>query len=128
MFGWIPIIGPFLQAGVNAFTVYQDASTRKAKIAADERVAEGGQDVAIIQGRIDLAKSFAHDVGVAFARDLIINWYAIYISLIFYDSCFRNILPPWMTWRVLAIPDSLNYLCGGIIAFLFASAWRGKQL
>ena len=62
---------------------------------------------------------------MVFARDLILNWYAIYISLIFYDSCFRNLLPDWMTWRVLAIPSELSYLCTGIIAFLFVSAWRG---
>jgi hypothetical protein len=126
MFAWIPIIGPFLQAAVNAFGRFEDASVQRTKIAADKDIALGAQDVLIIQARAELAKSFANDIGVKFARDLILNWYAVYVSLIFYDSCFRNVLPPWMTWRVLAIPSSLEYLCAAIIAFLFVSAWRGK--
>jgi hypothetical protein len=126
MWSWIPIIGPFIQGAVNMFSKFEDASVQKTEIAATKDVALRSQDVAIIQTRADLAKAFAHDVGVVFARDVILNWYAIYVSLIFYDSCFRNILPPYMTWRVLALPDSLNYLCAGIIAFLFVAAWRGK--
>lgn len=126
MWGWIPFIGPFIQAAVSAFSKFEDASVQKTQIAATKDVAIGAQDVSIIGIRADVAKSFAHDIGVAFARDLILNWYAIYISLVFYDSCFRNLLPPYMTWRVLALPDSLNYLCAGIVAFLFVTAWRGK--
>ena len=126
MLSWIPFIGPFLQAGVNMFAKFEDTSVQKTKIGADERTAVGAQDVQVIGIRADVAKTFAHDVGVTFARDIILNWYAIYISLIFYDSCFRNVLPPSMTWRVLALPDSLNYLCAGIVAFLFIAAWRGK--
>lgn len=126
MWSWIPLIGPFLQAGVNAFNHYQDTSVQKSKIAADQNVALGSQDVQIIQARASVAITFASDVGVKFARDIILNWYAIYISLIFYDSCFRNLLPSWMTWRILAVPSSLEYLCAGIVAFLFVSAWRGK--
>lgn len=126
MWSWIPLIGPFLQAGVNAFSKWQDASVQKAQIASNQTVALGAQDVSVVQVRADLAKAFAHDVGVVFARDVILNWYAIYVSLIFYDSCFRNVLPAGWTWRVLALPTELTYLCSGIVAFLFVSAWRGK--
>lgn len=126
MWSWIPVVGPFIQAAVSAYGKYQDASVQKAKIAADERVAEGAQDIQVIGARANLAVAFSRDIGVALARDVILNWYAIYVSLIFYDSCFRNLLPDYMTWRILAIPDSLNYLCCAIIAFLFATAWRGK--
>lgn len=126
MFAWIPLVGPFLQAAVNAWDHYQDVAVQKARIAADQNVALGNQDVQIIQSRSSVAIAFANDVGVKFARDLILNWYAIYVSLIFYDSCFRNVLPSWATWRILAVPASLEYLCAGIVAFLFVSAWRGK--
>jgi len=126
MFGWIPIIGPFLQAGVRMFGKFEDATVQKAQIASGERVAVGAQDVSVIGIRAQVAQAFANDPGVKFARDVILNWYAVYISLIFYDSCFRNVLPSWMTWRVLALPPSLEYLCAGIVAFLFVSAWRGK--
>jgi len=124
--GWIPIIGPFIKAAFASFDHYQDTTVQKTKIGADERVAEGGQDVQVIQTRANVAIAFKDDIGVMLARDVLVNWYAVYNSLIFYDSCFRNILPPYMTWRVLALPDSLNYLCGGIVAFLFVAAWRGK--
>lgn len=126
MWSWIPVIGPIVQACVNAFGKWQDAKTNREQISSTERISVGAQDVQIIQTRAEVAKTFAHDIGVTFARDVILNWYAVYVSLIFYDSCFRNILPPWMTWRVLALPDSLNYLCAGIVAFLFVAAWRGK--
>ncbi len=126
MWSWIPIIGPFIQGAVNAFGKWQDAKVQLAQISANKDVAFGGQDVQIIQARAALAIAFKDDVGVKFARDAILNWYAVYIGLIFYDSCFRNLLPDYMTWRVLAIPQSLEYLCTGIVAFLFVSAWRGK--
>lgn len=126
MWSWIPLLGPFIQAALNAYSKHEDASVQKAQITANKDVAFGAQDVQVIQSRAGVAIAFAHDVGVVFARDLILNWYAIYISLIFYDSCFRNLLPAWMTWRILAVPPSLEYLCAGIVAFLFVSAWRGK--
>ncbi len=126
MWSWIPIIGPFIQGAVNAFGKWQDAKVQLAQIAANKDIAFGGQDVQVIQARAAVAIAFKDDIGVKFARDVILNWYAIYVSLIFYDSCFRNLLPDYMTWRVLAIPQSLMYLCSAIVAFLFISAWRGK--
>lgn len=126
MWSWIPFIGPFIQAGVNAFGKWQDATVQKAQIAANKEVADGAQDVQVIGIRADLAKTFAHDIGTVLARDVLLNWYTIYVSLIFWDSCFRNALPAGWTWRVLALPTSLNVLCSAIVAWLFVTAWRGK--
>lgn len=126
MLAWIPFIGPFIQAVVSIFTKVQDTKAALAQTEATKAVALGAQDVEIIKARAAVATAFKDDIGVKFARDVILNWYAIYISLIFYDSCFRNLLPSWMTWRTLALPASLEYLCAGIVAFLFVSAWRGK--
>lgn len=126
MFAWLPIIGPFIQAALNAYTKSQDTKIALTQIAATRDTEFGAQDVQIIQARSGLAIALKDDIGVKFARDLILNWYAVYISLIFYDSCFRNLLPDFMTWRVLALPASLEYLCAAIVALLFVSAWRGK--
>jgi len=126
MWAWLPIIGPFIQGAVNAFGKWQDAKVQLSHIAANKEIASGAQDVQVIQTRSAVAIAFKDDLGVKFARDVILNWYATYIGLIFYDSCFRNLLPDYMTWRVLALPPSLEYLCAGIVAFLFVSAWRGK--
>lgn len=126
MWSWIPLLGPFIQGAVNAFNHYQDTTVQKARISSDTQIADGAQGVQIIQARSGVAIAFANDVGVKFGRDLILNWYAIYVSLIFYDSCFRNLLPGSWTWRVLALPPSLEYLCAAIVAFLFVTAWRGK--
>jgi hypothetical protein len=122
VFAWIPIIGPILQAMVNAFAKAEDTSVSKAKIAADKEVSEGAQDVQVIAIRA----SHKDDIGIIFARDLVVNWWAVYNSLIFYDSCFRNLLPESWTWRVLAIPTSLNVLCTAIVAMLFYTAWKGR--
>lgn len=125
MWAWIPIVGPIIQAAINAYRIHSDTSVRKQQISSTERIAEGQQGVSVLQIRADVAKAFKNDVGLIFARDAIVNWYATYICLIFYDSCFRNLIPNY-TWRVLAVPDSLNYLCMAIIAYLFVTEWRGK--
>lgn len=127
MLGWIPIIGPFLRAASSMFASAQNTKVELAKVDA-EKVIEGGKtDSVNLSTRATVAIAFKDDIGIQFARDIIINWYAVYIGLIFYDSCFRNILPDWMTWRVLAIPQSLEYLCTAIIAFIFVTAWTGKK-
>lgn len=122
LLGWLPIVGPFIKAALSAFDHYQDATVQKAKIGADKDVAEGAQDVQVIAIRA----SHKDDIGIIFARDMVVNWWAVYNSLIFYDSCFRNLLPANFTWRILAIPTELNVLCTAIVAFMFYTAWRGK--
>jgi hypothetical protein len=123
LLGWIPVVGPFIKAGLAAWEHSQDAGVQRAQIAANKDVALDTDSVDIIRTRAQAAQ----DIGVQFARDLLLNWYAIYVSLIFYRSCFHHALPENWTWEIDHIPADLNYLCMAMIAYLFYTAWRGGK-
>jgi hypothetical protein len=119
MLAWIPFIGPVLNAIAGAYGKFKD--TQVAKL-----VSNNATDVAIVDARAKVAIAFKDDPGVKFVRDMIMGCVALWIGLVFWDSCFRNILPTYLTWRILALPGPLEYIPHMVLAFLFVDSWRSK--
>lgn len=91
----------------------------------DTKVAEGKQDVQIIESRNRLLETIHGDPAIATGFYLFIVPSGVHYALVIYDSCFRNLIPDY-TWRVLEIPGNMQYIPYAVVAFLFGLAWRGK--
>lgn len=119
----IPILGPIIQGVVDVFNKQADISLQRQvdtnKTALGRQQDENKTDVAIIQTRAQVALGFKDDLGVRLIRDVTMFTPAVWTGCYFY-----NLIYP--TWTVGIPPDSMQYIPYAIIAFLFATAWRGK--
>lgn len=120
----IPIVGPIVQGVVDVFNKQADISLQKQ---VDANKTELGKlqdknktDVAVIQSRAAVAVAFKDDLGVRLLRDIVMFTPAVWTGCYFY-----NLIYP--TWTVGMPPESMQYIPYAIIAFLFATSYRGNQ-
>lgn len=123
---FIPIVGNIVDAVKSYVTKKQDVDLEKYKVDGVVSVERMKQDVEIVKARSELLAALKDDKGIQLARGLIMLSASVWISLIFWDSCFRDILPVGWTWRVLALPSNIEYIPYAVVAFLFALAWTKK--
>lgn len=122
----IPILGPIIQGVVDVFNKQADISLQKQ---ADTNKTELGKiqdknktDVAIIQTRAQVAIAFKDDLGVRLVRDLVMFPVGVWTACYYYTLTFPN-----YSWHVTTPPDAMQYIPYAIIAFLFATSYRGNQ-
>lgn len=84
---------------------------------------DGKVDVEVIKARAILTAAMKDDPASKFGRWFFIVPTGLYFSLIVYDSCFRSIFEDY-TWRILALPQSVEYVPYAVIAYLFVTAWK----
>jgi hypothetical protein len=108
--GFIPAVFEYLNKK-------QDIDLEKYKV-------DGTVDVSIIQAQAQLQAVLKDDPVLRWGRRFFIYPVGVWWTLVVYDSCFRELLPDWMTWRVLALPPNLEYIVYAITGFLFLHAWR----
>lgn len=122
---FIPILGPIFQSLVDGWSKHEDVTLKKQvdvnKTALGKQQDENKTDVAVIQSRAQVAIAFKDDPGVRLIRDLamfpIVTWTGAY----FYTLTF-----PHGNWVVDTPPETMQYIPYAVIAFLFATAYRGK--
>ena len=123
---FIPVIGKVADVISGYFTKRMDVDLEKYKVKGkiDEKAIEA--DIAIIQARANLAAAMKDDPGTRLARTWIMLPASVYFGISFYYYGFANLLPPFMVWKPLEPPASLEYVVYAIIAYLFVTAWRGR--
>ncbi len=114
--GIINVIGKFL-------TKSQDVDLEKYKVDGQVDIVAMQTDTAIIKARADLIKAMKDDPATKAGRWFFIVPTGIYFTLIIYDSCFRDVFPD-QTWRILALPDHIQYIPYAVVAYLFALAFN----
>lgn len=122
---FIPILGPIFQSLADAWGKHEDITLKKQqdvnKTSVDKQIDLNKTDVAIIQTRANVAIAFKDDPGVRLIRDLVMFPIAIWTGGYFYILTF-----PHGTWVVDTPPEAMQYIPYAVIAFLFATAYRGK--
>jgi len=124
MFTWIPIVGPIIQGVVDIVKGQQDVSVKKYQEDTKRQGKETDADVAIIASRASVA--LAQDsIGNRLMRDVIMYPIAVHTFLSYWDLIFAK--HPDFIIGVAQIPDSMKYLPGAVIAYLFVTAFRGPR-
>lgn len=122
---FIPILGPIFQSLAGAWSKHEDVTLKKQqdvnKTALGKLQDENKTDVAIIQTRADVAIAFKDDPGVRLIRDL-----AMFPIVVWTGGYFYTLTFPHGDWQVSLPPDAMQYIPYAVIAFLFATAYRGK--
>lgn len=122
---FIPILGPIFQSLADAWGKHEDITLQKQvdvnKTALGKQQDENKTDVAVIQSRAQVAIAFKDDPGVRLIRDLVMFPIAIWTGGYFYVLTF-----PHGEWVVQTPPTTMQYIPYAVIAFLFATAYRGK--
>lgn len=122
---FLPIIGPIFQSLADAWGKHEDVTLKKQedvnKTALGKQVDENKTDVSIIQTRAQVAIAFKDDPGVRLIRDLVMFPIAIWTGGYFYVLTF-----PHGDWIVNTPPQTMQYIPYAVIAFLFATAYRGR--
>lgn len=120
----LPVVGPIIQGIVDVFNKRSDVDLQKTlsanQTALGKQVDTNKTDVAIIQERGAIVLAFKDDLGVRLLRDLVMffpsAWMAWY---------FANLIYPF-AGPVATPPETMQYIPYAIIAFLFATNFRGK--
>ena len=71
-----------------------------------------------------LLEKLADDKVIAWGRRFFIYPTGIHYALTVYDSAFRNILPDYLTWRTLALPENMQYIPYAVVGFLFLMIYK----
>lgn len=100
-----------------------DVDLEKYKVDGVVNVEALKSDVEIIKARAALAEAMKDDLPTRVGRGALIGGTGLWFLLILWDSCFRNLMPE-VTWRVLALPESIQYLPYAVVAYLFVTAWK----
>lgn len=122
---WIPLIGPIFQTLADAWKSHEDTQLKKQvdtnKTAVDILETNNQTDLAVIQSRANVVVAFKDDLGVRLIRDIVMLPIGIWTGAYFYILTF-----PHGTWTVDTPPQAMQYIPYAVIAFLFATAYRGK--
>lgn len=121
----IPIFGPIIEGIVSIFNKQADTSLAKQvdtnKTALGKQQSTDQTDVSIIQARSNVVIAFKDDLGVRLIRDLVMFPVSAWTACYYYTITF-----PDYAWKVSTPPDAMQYIPYAVIAFLFATAYRGR--
>lgn len=122
---FIPILGPIFQSLADAWGKHEDITLQKQvdvnKTALGKQQDENKTDVSVIQTRAQVAIAFKDDPGVRLIRDLVMFPISVWSGAYFY-----TLTVPQYSWHMDVPPPSMQYIPYAVIAFLFATAYRGK--
>lgn len=122
---FIPILGPIFQSLADAWGKHEDITLQKQvdvnKTALGKQQDENKTDVAVIQSRAQVAIAFKDDPGVRLIRDLVMFPIAVWSGAYFY-----TLTVPMYSWHIDTPPTAMQYIPYAVIAFLFATAYRGR--
>ena len=113
-----PVIGQLAGAASSYFQKREDVKLEKYKV-------DGKVDEATIVG---LSRLSEHLIQIRFYRVMqgfFLLPTGVYYALIVWDSCMRKLIPGW-TWRVLELPENVQYIPYAVVGYLFVKAWRNK--
>ncbi len=121
----IPIFGPIIQGVVDIFNKQADTSLAKQvdvnKTALGKLQSDNQTDLGVIQARTAVVVAFKDDLGVRLIRDLVMFPVSAWTACYYYTITF-----PDYSWHVTTPPDAMQYIPYAVIAFLFATAYRGR--
>lgn len=122
---WLPLIGPIFQTIADAWSKHEDTQLQKQvdtnKTALGTLTTNNQTDVEVIQSRAQVAIAFKDDLGVRMIRDIVMFPIGIWTGGYFYTLTF-----PHGGWVVEMPPQPMQYIPYAVIAFLFATAYRGR--
>lgn len=122
---WLPIIGPIFQTIADAWSKHEDVTLKKQQdvnlTSLEKQRDISRTDLGVIQTRAQVAMAFKDDLGVRLIRDLVMFPIAVWTGGYFYMLTF-----PQYSWPVNTPPDAMQYIPYAVIAFLFATAYRGR--
>ena len=97
---------------------------KKQDVALEKYKVDGEYDSTRIKTIGAVAIARATDVVDRWGRRLFIYPTGVYYALTLYDSAFRNILPAWMTWRTLELPEDFKYVMMAVVGYLLVTTMR----
>lgn len=122
---WLPIIGPIFQTIADAWSKHEDVTLKKQQdinlTSLEKQRDISRTDLGVIQTRAQVVTAFKDDLGVRLIRDLVMFPIAVWTGGYFYMLTF-----PQYSWAVNTPPDAMQYIPYAVIAFLFATAYRGR--
>lgn len=126
----LPIVGPIIQGVVDIFNKKADVDLQKTvdanKTSLGKQVDANKTDVSIIQTRAGILLAYKDDLGLKLMRDVIIYPVAVWNLLFYYNLTFKGLIPDHV-WDVGTPPDAMQYIPYAVIAYLFATAYKGRS-
>lgn len=119
------LIGKIVDNVGGYFNKKQDVDLEKYRVKGNIDIEAMKQDTAIIQARAKLAETMKDDPSTKAARGWILGGISIYTVLDLYNRAFTNAFPK-LTWEMIPLDATQQYVLYAVMAFLFALAWKGK--
>lgn len=123
----IPVVGQIFNVINNVtdkvssyFEKKQDVELEKYRVKGTIDVAAMQADTALIQARVDLTKARGNDADAKMGRVMIIGGTGIWVGSWMWYASFANLLPPYLVWKPLELPTSIEYIPYAVIVYLFA--------
>lgn len=113
LLGWLPILGPIVQAVTSIFSKIQDKEIVQIKADAEVTKVETESSTQIIHDTAD-------NIGIRFARDLLIYPTIIWVDLIVWDKIVV-LEHPNLVFSVADLPTSIAYLPFAVATFLLGN-------
>src|SRR3990167_4788347 len=102
----------------------QDVSLEKYRVDGQVQISELENEVKAKTVLGNLLETLKDDKVIAWGRRLFIYPTGIHYALTLYDSCFRNVLPDWATWRTLELPANMQYIPYAVVGFLLLMVYK----
>lgn len=113
MFGWIPIIGPIIDGIVSIWKGHQDLEAIKYKT-------DGSVDIEGVRASTSIISATKDDIGVRFARDLLMYPTIVWVDLIVWDKIMA-IHYPDLVYGVALLPEAIAYMPFAVVTFLLGN-------
>lgn len=114
LFAIIPILGPFIDAGVAIVKGHQDTKVKLAQT-------EAGVTTSAMQAANAVTIAAVSDASVRACRDMIMFPGSIYCGTIIWDR-FMDIRHPEWVWGVKPLEGAMEYLPHVLLAYFFGAA------
>jgi hypothetical protein len=101
----------------------EDTALGKYKVDGEVSVEAMKTDIEVIKARTALAEALKDDPTMKWGRRLFIYPTGVWYTSIIIYCVFHNRLPDY-TWKILALPPSIEYIPAAVVAFLLVTAWR----
>lgn len=118
MFGWLTAIPTLLNGVLQWLNKKQDIDLEKYKVDGQVNVTALETDARIAIAVTQLQAVLKDDPFIKWSRGILLLFTTMWFAAILWDSIFRNLLPDWATWRVLALPDNIAYMPYAVVGYL----------
>ena len=119
-------IGSIVSGALGLFSKGFEYLNKRQDVALEKYKVDGTYDIEHVKTIGAVAQARAADVVDRWGRRLFIYPTGVYYAFTLYDSTFRDLLPPWATWRTLELPPDFKWVMMSVVGYLLIQTVRGR--